>query len=441
MAKVSVLGAGSWGTALAVMLHGNHHQVTLWSALSDEVAQLRRDWEQKGKLPGVHIPEDINITDCLEEAVKDREMLVLAVPSVFVRGTARQLSGLVPEGQLIVCVAKGVEEVLALKDPIGTVLDGMVQSNGLKIEKVRVPLGVIGMIYEARPNVTSDAAALCLKSGNAVILRGGKEAFHSNQCITNIMQAALEQVGLSGNCVQLVQNTSRESANEMMRLTEYLDVLIPRGGAGLIKAVVENAKVPVIETGSGNCHVYVDESADVAMAADIIFNAKTSRPSVCNAIETVLVHKTIAEKALPVIEKRLKEKQVEIRGCQTVCRILPDAVPATEQDWATEYLGYTLAIRVVDDIHQAIDHIMTYTTGHSECIVTESYTNAMLFTSQIDAAAVYVNASTRFTDGGMFGLGAEIGISTQKLHARGPMGIEQLTSVKFIVNGNGQIRI
>ena len=338
-------------------------------------------------------------------------------------------------------MAKGVEEVLALKDPIGTVLDGMVQSNGLKIEKVRVPLGVIGMIYEARPNVTSDAAALCLKSGNAVILRGGKEAFHSNQCITNIMQAALEQVGLSGNCVHLVQNTSRESANEMMRLTEYLDVLIPRGGAGLIKAVVENAKVPVIETGSGNCHVYVDESADVAMAADIIFNAKTSRPSVCNAIETVLVHKTIAEKALPVIEKRLKEKQVEIRGCQTVCRILPDAVPATEQDWATEYLGYTLAIRVVDDIHQAIDHIMTYTTGHSECIVTESYTNAMLFTSQIDAAAVYVNASTRFTDGGMFGLGAEIGISTQKLHARGPMGIEQLTSVKFIVNGNGQIRI
>ena len=338
-------------------------------------------------------------------------------------------------------MAKGVEEVLALKDPIGTVLDGMVQSNGLKIEKVRVPLGVIGMIYEARPNVTSDAAALCLKSGNAVILRGGKEAFHSNQCITNIMQAALEQVGLSGNCVQLVQNTSRESANEMMRLTEYLDVLIPRGGAGLIKAVVENAKVPVIETGSGNCHVYVDESADVAMAADIIFNAKTSRPSVCNAIETVLVHKTIAEKALPVIEKRLKEKQVEIRGCQTVCRILPDAVPATEQDWATEYLGYTLAIRVVDDIHQAIDHIMTYTTGHSECIVTESYTNAMLFTSQIDAAAVYVNASTRFTDGGMFGLGAEIGISTQKLHARGPMGIEQLTSVKFIVNGYGQIRL
>ena len=324
-------------------------------------------------------------------------------------------------------IVVGVRQVKALNDPIGEIEDMKTSPNGLQIGKMRVALGVVGMIYEARPNVTSDAAALCLKSGNSVILRGGKEAFHSNQCITNIMQTALEQVGLSGNCVQLVQNTSRESANEMMRLTEYLDVLIPRGGAGLIKAVVENAKVPVIETGSGNCHVYVDESADVAMAADIIFNP-CGRP-------------TDMPLSLPVIEKRLKEKQVEIRGCQTVCRILPDAVPATEQVWATEYLGYTLAIRVVDDIHQAIDHIMTYTTGHSECIVTESYTNAMLFTSQIDAAAVYVNASTRFTDGGMFGLGAEIGISTQKLHARGPMGIEQLTSVKFIVNGNGQIRI
>ncbi len=337
-------------------------------------------------------------------------------------------------------MAKGVEEVLALKDPIGTVLDGMVQSNGLKIEKVRVPLGVIGMIYEARPNVTSDAAALCLKSGNAVILRGGKEAFCSNQCITNIMRAALVQAGLSENCIQLVQDTSRESANEMMGLTGYLDVLIPRGGAGLIKAVVENAKVPVIETGSGNCHVYVDQWADVNMAADIIFNAKTSRPSVCNAIETVLVHKKIAEQALPVIANRLKEKQVEIRGCKTVCGILPEAVPATEEDWATEYLDYILAVGVVEDIHHAVDHIMKYTTGHSECIVTESYANAMLFTSQIDAAAVYVNASTRFTDGGMFGLGAEIGISTQKLHARGPMGIEQLTSVKFIVSGSGQVR-
>ena len=382
----------------------------------------------------------------IAKALRDHQEEIIAANALDIEAakqngmTASLLDRLTLTPQRIEGMASGVEEVMAQKDPIGTVLDGMVQSNGLKIEKVRVPLGVIGMIYEARPNVTADAAALCLKAGNAVILRGGKEAFHSNQCITNIMRDAIEQVGLSKNCIQLVQDTSRESANEMMRLTGYLDVLIPRGGAGLIKAVVENAKVPVIETGSGNCHVYVDETANVDMAADIIFNAKTSRPSVCNAIETVLVHKNIAEKALPVIKERLDKKQVEIRGCPSVCNILKDAVPATEEDWETEYLDYILAIRVVDDIHQAINHIMQYTTGHSECIVTESYQNAMLFTSQIDTAAVYVNASTRFTDGGMFGLGAEIGISTQKLHARGPMGIEQLTSVKFIINGNGQVR-
>ena len=338
-------------------------------------------------------------------------------------------------------IASSVLKLIEAEDLIGSVDYGVIRPNGLKICKTRVPLGVIGIIFESRPNVTVDAATLCLKAGNTVILKGGKEAINSNKCLADVMRAAVEKAGLPADVIQLVEDTSREAAAELMKLNKYLDVLIPRGGAGLINAVVNQATVPVIETGTGNCHIYVDESADVAMAADIIFNAKTSRPSVCNAIETVLVHKTIAEKALPVIEKRLKEKQVEIRGCQTVCRILPDAVPATEQDWATEYLGYTLAIRVVEDIHQAIDHIMTYTTGHSECIVTESYTNAMLFTSQIDAAAVYVNASTRFTDGGMFGLGAEIGISTQKLHARGPMGIEQLTSVKFIVNGNGQIRI
>lgn len=354
--------------------------------------------------------------------------------------TASLLDRLTLNPQRIEGMAVGVEDVLILKDPIGTVLDGMTQTNGLKIEKIRVPLGVIGIIYEARPNVTADAAALCLKSGNAVILRGGKEAFHSNWCITNIMRSALEQAGLPKDCVQLVQDTSRQSANEMMTLTDYLDVLIPRGGAGLIKAVVENAKVPVIETGSGNCHVYVDEFADVEMAANIIYNAKTSRPSVCNAIETVLVHKNIAQQALPVIKAKLDEKQVQIRGCSAVCNILHGVVPATQDDWATEYLDYILAVKVVDDIHMAVDHIMKYTTGHSECIVTESYNNAMLFTSQIDAAAVYVNASTRFTDGGMFGLGAEIGISTQKLHARGPMGIEQLTSVKFIISGNGQVR-
>lgn len=337
-------------------------------------------------------------------------------------------------------MAKGVEEIAAQKDPIGTVVDGGNFSNGLKIEKVRVPIGVIGIIYEARPNVTADAAALCLKAGNVVILRGGKEAFHSNQCVTNAMRYAIASVGLPADCIQLVQDTSRESAREMMGLTGYLDVLIPRGGAGLIRTVVENSRVPVIETGAGNCHVYVDEYADLSMAADIIFNAKISRPSVCNAIETVLVHEKVAADVLPLIAERLREKDVKIHGCEKTCAVLKDVVAATEEDWATEYLDYELAIRVVPDITAAMEHIAQYSTGHSECIVTESYRNANLFTSQVDSAAVYVNASTRFTDGGVFGMGAEIGISTQKLHARGPMGVEQLTSTKFIVYGDGQVR-
>lgn len=337
-------------------------------------------------------------------------------------------------------MAAGVDQIVALTDPIGTVLTGKRLPNGLQIEQVRVPLGVIGIIYEARPNVTADAAALCLKAGSAVILRGGKEAFHSNQCITEVMRHAVERVGLPADCIQLVQDTSRESAREMMGLIGYLDVLIPRGGAGLIRSVVENSKVPVIETGAGNCHVYVDEYADVDMAAEIIFNAKTQRPSVCNTIETILVHEAIAEQALPVIKAKLDAKNVELRGCAKACAILPGITAATEEDWATEYLDYILAVRVVDSIEMAIDHITQYSTGHSECIVTENYGRAMQFTDQVDCAAVYVNASTRFTDGGMFGMGAEIGISTQKLHARGPMGLEQLTSTKFIVRGNGQVR-
>ena len=337
-------------------------------------------------------------------------------------------------------MAKGVEEVLALKDPIGTVLDGMVQSNGLKIEKVRVPLGVIGMIYEARPNVTSDAAALCLKSGNAVILRGGKEAFHSNQCITNIMQAALEQVGLSGNCVQLVQNTSRESANEMMRLTEYLDVLIPRGGAGLIKTVVEKSTVPVIETGTGNCHVYVDESADIDMAVNIIENAKTQRYGVCNACESLVIHKKIAKDVLPKIADRLAEHGVEMRGDEYSMQCDRRIIKASEEDYGTEYLDAIISIKTVDSLEEAIEHINHYNTGHSEAIVTSDYHNAMTFLNDVDAAAVYVNASTRFTDGFEFGFGAEIGISTQKLHARGPMGLKALTTTKYIILGDGQIR-
>ena len=338
-------------------------------------------------------------------------------------------------------MAVGVEQVAALPDPVGRVLDGRTLKNGLKIQKVSVPMGVIGIIYEARPNVTSDAAALCLKAGNAVILRGGKEAINSNTAIMAVMREAVKNVGFPEDCVALVTDTTRQSATELMQLSEYLDVLIPRGGAGLIKSVVNNSKVPVIETGVGNCHVYVDDSADVKMAADIVFNAKTSRPSVCNAIETVLVHKDIADKALPAIKAELDKMNVEIRGCERTKQILGDSIiPATEDDYAREFLDYILAIKVVDSIDDAIAHIAKYSSGHSESIVTSDYRNADKFTSCVDSAAVYVNASTRFTDGGEFGLGAEIGISTQKLHARGPMGLNELTSSKYVIHGDGQIR-
>lgn len=338
-------------------------------------------------------------------------------------------------------MADGVEQVAALKDPVGRVLDGSTLKNGLQIEKVTVPMGVIGIIYESRPNVTSDAAALCLKAGSAVILRGGKEAINSNKAIAEIMRSAIERIGFPADCIALVEDTSRSSATELMQLTDYLDVLIPRGGAGLIKSVVNNAKVPVIETGVGNCHIYVDDSADIDMAKSIVFNGKTSRPSVCNAIETVLVHKDIAKKALPQIKAELDKKNVEIRGCDKTKEILGDCVvPATEEDFANEFLDYILAVRVVESLDDALDHIAKYSTGHSECIITSSYENAGKFTACVDSAAVYVNASTRFTDGGEFGLGAEIGISTQKLHARGPMGLNELVSTKFIIKGNGQIR-
>ena len=337
-------------------------------------------------------------------------------------------------------MADGVRQVAALPDPVGRVIEGSVRPNGLKIEKVKVPLGVIAIIYEARPNVTSDAAALCLKSGNAVILRGGKEAINSNKCVANIMRAAIEKAGLPADCVSLVEDTRRESSVELMQLTKYVDVLIPRGGAGLIKAVVENSKVPVIETGAGNCHVYVDKSADIQMAVEIINNAKTSRPSVCNAIETILVHKDIAEAALPMIKAKLDEKDVTLRCDERAAAILDGVEKATEDDWYTEYGDYILAVKVVDSIEEAIAHIAKYSTGHSESIITESYAAAQKFTDEVDSAAVYVNASTRFTDGGEFGLGAEIGIATQKLHARGPMGLNELTSMKFIIRGNGQTR-
>lgn len=337
-------------------------------------------------------------------------------------------------------MAKGMTEVASYPDPIGRMLSGETRENGLKIQKLTVPLGVIGIIYEARPNVTGDAAALCIKAGNAVILRGGKEAINSNKAIVKILQSALVEKGLPEHSVQLVEDTGRASANELMGMTEYLDVLIPRGGPGLINAVKEQSKVPVIETGVGNCHVYVDKAADLNMAAEIVFNAKTSRPSVCNAIETVLVHREVAENGLRKIWERLNEKKVELRGCEKAQKLLPEIKAAQESDWYTEYLDNILAVKVVDSLEEAIDHIEKYSSHHSECIVTEDYSAAERFLEDIDSAAVYVNASTRFTDGSEFGLGAEIGISTQKLHARGPMGLNQLTSYKFLIRGNGQVR-
>lgn len=338
-------------------------------------------------------------------------------------------------------IASAVDELIKLEDPIGKVDNGSVRPNGMRITKIRVPMGVIGMIYESRPNVTADAATLCLKTGNAVILRGGKEAYNSNKCICEIMREAVEKAGFPKDIIQFVDDTTREVTTELMKCDKYLDLLIPRGGAGLIKAVTKNATVPVIETGTGNCHLYVDESADIEMAVNITDNAKTQRPSVCNAIETLLVHKNIAEKFLPAVKKKLDEHNVEIRGCAETKRILGDCVvPVTEEDYATEFGDYIIAVRVVDDISQAIEHIAEYSTGHSECIVTNDLSNANKFKSEVDSACVYVNASTRFTDGGMFGFGAEIGISTQKLHARGPMGLYEITTNKYLIDGNGQVR-
>lgn len=337
-------------------------------------------------------------------------------------------------------MADGLRQVAALDDPVGKVLSMKTLDNGLIIGQKRVPMGVIGIIFEARPNVTADAFGLCLKAGSAVILRGGKEAIGTNKKVVSVFQKALEEEGLPGACVQIVQDTSRETANEMMRLNGYLDVLIPRGGAGLIQNVVQNSTVPVIQTGVGNCHVYVDESADLEKAVRIVINAKTQRPGVCNACESLLVHESLKDTFLPMIGKALQEKQVEIRGDEDTCARVPGAVAATEEDWATEYEDYIISTRVVKDLDEAISHIRRYSTGHSEAIVTENYTNAQRFLNEVDAAAVYVNASTRFTDGGQFGFGAEIGISTQKLHARGPMGLTELTTTKYIIYGNGQIR-
>jgi len=337
-------------------------------------------------------------------------------------------------------IAEGLEEIVKLEDPIGEIISMTVRPNGLQIGQRRVPLGVVGMIYEARPNVTADVFGLCIKTGNTCILRGGKEAFLSNQAIVKVLRLALKETGLPEDCVQLVEDTSRESALAMMKLNKYLDILIPRGGAGLIQTVVENSTVPVIETGVGNCHIYVDAFADEEKAVSITFNAKTHRPGVCNAAESLLIHTSVADTILPAIGKKLKEKNVEIRGDKKVCEILDYAIPASEEDWGTEYLDFIISAKVVDSLDEAISHIGEYGTKHSEAIITENYTHAQKFLNRIDAAAVYVNASTRFTDGYEFGFGAEIGISTQKLHARGPMGLKALTSTKYIIYGDGQIR-
>lgn len=340
----------------------------------------------------------------------------------------------------IKAMADGARQVAFLPDPCGRVLSEYKKDNGLLIKKITVPLGVIGIIFEARPNVTIDAAALCLKSGNAVILRGGKEAINSNTALADIMREALAKAGFPQDVIQLVGDTSRQSSNDMMHMNKYLDCLIPRGGKGLIKAVVENSTVPVIETGSGNCHIYVDESADINIASNIIFNAKTQRISVCNACESLVINSKIIDKALPVIAKKLKEKDVEIRGDERAQKACSLVVPATEEDFATEYLDYIISVKTVDTVDEAIAHINANSTGHSEAIITENMENAEKFLKCIDSSSVYVNASTRFTDGAEFGLGAEIGISTQKLHSRGPMGLEQLTSTKYLIYGDGQVR-
>lgn len=337
-------------------------------------------------------------------------------------------------------MANGIRQVATLPDPIGNVDKMWQNADELMIGAKRVPLGVVGMIYESRPNVTTDAASLCFKTGNAVILRGGKEAFYSNQLLVAIMQAVLAQNDIHPGAIQFVDDISREVVQEMMRLNDYLDVLIPRGGAGLIQNVKNHATVPVIETGTGNNHVYIDKDANLEMAVKITMNAKTQRPSVCNAIETLLVHKNVASEVLPILEKELLAKNVEIRADQKALAYLTQASEATQADWETEFLDYILAIKVVDSLEEAIAHINKYNTKHSEAIVTENYSAAQKFLNEVDAAAVYVNASTRFTDGFVFGFGAEIGISTQKLHARGPMGLDALTSIKYIIYGQGQVR-
>ena len=402
--------------------------------------------EAAGKMALLETNKKNEVLNCVaKNLIKDAKTLIAENAKDMEAGKANGM----PEGLLdrllltekrIEQMAEGLEQVAALDDPIGEVLSMKKRPNGLRIGQKRVPLGVVGIIYEARPNVTADAFGLCFKTGNAVILKGGSDALHSNIAIVASIRRTLAECGVDENAIALIEDTSRETTTEFMKMNGYVDVLIPRGGAGLIRAVVENATVPVIETGTGNCHVYVDETADIKMATDIIENAKTQRLGVCNACESLVIHSKIADVALPKIVARLKEHGVEIRGDERAQAISSEIIPATEEDWGTEYLDAIISVKIVDSIDEAITHINTYNTGHSESIITKDYDNALRFQDEIDAAAVYVNASTRFTDGFEFGFGAEIGISTQKLHARGPMGLEALTTTKYIIFGNGQIR-
>ena len=389
--------------------------------------------------------KNIGLEEAARALLEGEEEILLANEADYDRAKENGMSqGLLDRLKLtpgrLQAMADGLLSVASLEDPVGEVLSMKLRPNGLRIGKKRVPLGVIGMIYESRPNVTADAFGLCFKSGNAVILKGGSDAIDSNRAIVRWLRTGLSRAGLPEDAVQLIEDTSRETTRELMRLNEYVDVLIPRGGAGLIHTVVENSTVPVIETGTGNCHIFVDESADLNMALDIIYNAKTQRVGVCNACGSLLVHRKIAAQFLPMLKKSLEEKQVEIRADAEARAIVPEFAAATEEDWGTEYLDYIVSLKLVDSVDEAIAHINTYNTGHSEAIVTSDYFNAQQFLDEVDAAAVYVNASTRFTDGEEFGFGAEIGISTQKLHARGPMGLKELTTTKYIIYGDGQIR-
>lgn len=396
---------------------------------------------------GVASPGQKNeaLTFMAEELIKAKEEIIKANEidrqNAIKKGiTDALLDRLSLDDSRIEAMAQGLLDIVKLQDPVGEVTNMWQMPNGLQIGQKRVPIGVLGIIYESRPNVTSDAAGLCLKSGNAVILRGASDAINSNKAVAKALVAGIKRSGLPQDCVQLLEDTSRETAREMMRLNDYIDVLIPRGGAGLIKSVVQNATVPVIETGTGNCHIFVDETADLEMAKAIVLNAKVQRPGVCNAAEKLLVHESIANEFLPTIVKELRENGVEVRGCDKAQAIVDDIKVIEEPEWHQEYLDLIIAVKVVKDVDEAIKHINKYNTGHSESIVTESYKNSQKFLQRVDAAAVYVNASTRFTDGGEFGFGGEIGISTQKLHARGPMGLKELTTSKYIIFGDGQIR-